>query len=538
MRIVVNRRRFLASSLGTAPLAQPAGRRRRPNIIVVMMDDFGIGHFAPHAESLRAGQSDPAHIQFIRERGAAYSEEEALAISRRAMPTLSALARRGAVFTNAFASSNLCAPARSGVLMGRLQNRFGLYQNSDVEARGMPDGMVLAAQLQKAGYATAFIGKWHAGPRDATLPAIGAGRIGSVIRRSHPLENGFDYYFGYNHYQCPFYDSEQIWENREYTGLQKRYNTDLFTDKAIAFMRQARQAGRPFFVEAAYHAVHAPLRPQAPDRYFKQFEGAPAVLQNFYAHVYAVDQSIAAMRDALGPDWDNTLFIFCGDNGAPASLGSPPPANAPHRGHKGTLLLGGIRVPLLMHWTAGIRGGGRRKELVSALDVMPTALDAAGVPAPADLDGRSVLPLLAGKTRAVHDNLVLAGIHARSWGFLGATTMGTANPERRREESPGAWVVCDGRYLLRYVTSIPAGLFNDVPDGRPGAYELYDLREDPLEQKDLTVQLPQVVRELRAVYEKEAHAFPPPAKWRADRWREMMPPDNLHLKDGSGGVRL
>jgi hypothetical protein len=142
-----------------------------------------------------------------------------------------------------------------------------------------------------------------------------------------------------------------------------------------------------------------------------------------------------------------------------------------------------------------------------------------------------VLPLLAGRAQAVHDRLFWAGIHARSWGFLGGTTIGTGNPERRREESPGAWVITDGRYVLRHVTAIPAGLFKDVPDGRPAGYELYDLREDPLEQKNLTEQLPQVVQELRAAFYKEARSFPPPARWRADRWREMMPPDNVHLKE-------
>ena len=361
------------------------------------------------------------------------------------------------------------------------------------------------------------------------------GRAGTLrsIRRSHPLSNGFDYYFGYNHYQCPFYDSEQIWENWDYTGVQKKYNTELFTEKAIGFMNKARQDGKPFFVQVAYHAMHGPLKPEAPDRYFSKFAGAAPVLQNFYAHVYAVDQNIAAMRDALGSDWDNTLFIFCGDNGAPAGPGWPPPANAPHRGHKGTYMVGGIKFPLMMHWPSGIRSGAhRRNELVSVLDVMPTALEAARVEAPPDVDGRSVLPMLSGKSRKVHDYLLWAGIHARSWGFLGATTMGTDNPERRREESPGAWGVTDGRYLLRFVTATPAGLFKDMPEGRPAGYELYDLREDPMEQKNLKDQLPQVVRQLRDVFEKEARSLPPPAKWRADRWREMMPQDNIHRLAG------
>lgn len=527
----MNRRQFLAGSIGAVAAAQTSGpaRNKRPNIVVVMMDDFGIGQFAPHAQTIGTAQNDPALVAHVESKGAPYSPEEALEFARRAMPAVSGMARNGALFANAFATSNLCAPARTGVLMGKLQNRFGLYQNSDVEATGMPSGAVLASHLKDAGYATAFIGKWHAGPRDLTLSAEGAGRTGSVIERSHPLRNGFEYYFGYNHFQSPFYDADNIWENWKYTGVQKQYNTELFTDKAIGFMRKAREEKRPFFVHVAYHAMHGPLKPQAPDRYFNKFKSASFDLQNFYSHVYAVDEGIAAMRDAVGPEWENTLFVFCGDNGSPASVTNPLPGNAPHKGHKGMFLLGGIRVPLMMHWPAGFRGGAARKELVSMLDVMPTVLEAAGVKAPAGLDGRSVLPLLTGKASKVHDHLIWAGIHARSWGFHRDTTMGEGNPERRREESPGAWVATDGRYLLRFVTSTPAGLFKDVPEGAPAGYELYDLREDPLEQRNIAGQLPQVVGRLRAVFEKEARTFPPPSKWRKDRWREMMPPDNVHL---------
>jgi uncharacterized sulfatase len=467
-------------------------------------------------------QTIPHSPDHIRRRGNPYTAEEALEFSRRAMPTLMSLARNGVVFTNAFSPSNLCAPARVGVLTGCLQNRFGLYQNSDVIATGIPERTALAARLQKAGYATGFIGKWHAGPRDMTLPAQGAGREGSVVEAAHPLRHGFDYYFGYNHHQCPFYDSEQIWENRKYTGKQTQYNTELFTDKALAFMKKSEESGRPFFVQISYHAVHGPLVPHAPDRYFSKFKSSSFALQNFYSHVYAVDQAIGAIRDAFGSGWDNTLLIFCGDNGAPTDVNYPLPGNAPHRGHKGTFLLGGVRVPLMMHWPRGIRGGQTRRELVSTLDSMPTALEAATVPPPAGVDGRSVLPLLQGKATKVHDHLIGAGIHARSWGFLRETTIGEGNPERRREESPGAWIITDGNYLLRFVTATPAGLFKDVPDGAPAAYELYDLREDPLETMNLYDKLPQVAEKLKAVFARQTSSYPPPSKWRRDRWVEMM----------------
>ena len=544
----------MTPALGAASVS---AAERRPNIVVVVMDDFGIGHFAPLAQLERTGQFDPAFVDFLKRHDAAYTPQEALDFARRAMPVMLQLGRHGAVFSNSFATSNLCAPSRCGVLSGRLQNRMGLYQNSDVEYVGLPKGVVLAERLQKAGYATGFIGKWHAGVRDESLregvmkkhgvtqqqlagldekkradierEIRATGYLGAVIPEHNPLRHGFDYYFGYNRYECPFYDSEHIWENYTYTGLQKQYNTELFTSKAIEFIQRARQQGKPFFVEVATHAVHGPLKPKAPDRYFNKFPSKSYDLTNFYAHVNAVDEGVAVIRDAIGEEWNNTLFIFCADNGAPVAMATPLPGNAPFHGHKGTFIQGGIRTPMLAHWPAKFSGGQRREELVSMLDIMPTALDAAGVQAPAGIDGASLLPLLTGKSKIVHEHLIWAGIHARAWGFTGETVIGSAS--QRREESPGAWVTTDGRYLLRFVTTTPPQLFRELPDGAPAHFELFDIREDPGETRNLYEQIPQVARRLEEVYKKQARTFPPPARWRVDRWREMVPPDNIHLKD-------
>lgn len=535
------RRRDFILSAATAP-------RPRPNIVLVMMDDFGTGQFAPLAARLTEADVDPAFADFLARRNAGYTPALALDMARRSMPEMSQLAQAGALFTNAFSPSNLCAPARCGVLTGRVQNRYGHYQNSDVEAAGLPAGSVLARRLQLAGYSTGFFGKWHAGTRDESLRAAvlkrqnvghggvarlypehrelvekeirATGYLGAVVEAHHPLNQGFDHYFGYNRWECPFYDSEEIWENRRYTGLQKQYNTELFTDRALAFIRRARAESKPFFVQLCYHAVHGPLKPRAPERYFEGLPEGPYDLRNFYAHVRAVDEGVRALRQELAAEWNNTLFLFCSDNGAPVSLSTPLPGNGRYRGHKGTFYQGGIRVPLLAHWPAAIPGGQVRTELTSLLDLMPTALDAARAAVPAGLDGRSLLPLLNGRTQNVRDHLVWAGIHARAWGFSGGTTIG--NAEQRREESPGAWVVIDGRYLLRFVTAIPAGLFRDLPDGAPAGYELYDLREDPGETRNLSTQLPQVVEQLKSVFLRQARQWPSPNRWREDRWRELV----------------
>lgn len=544
----MNRRQFLASTASPMLAAAPAPR---PNILIVLMDDFGIGHCSPYAESLKPEVLEPEYRAFLRQNNVAYDLDEPLALSRRAMPVLSSLAKRGVVFTKALSSSNLCAPSRAGIFTGQNPNRFGVYNNIDFERTGLPRGSMLVERLQQAGYATAMIGKYHTGTRDNALregvlarhqvtaqelPRLAAARRetiereiretgfeGSVIEEHHPLHYGFDYYFGYNHHQCPFYDSEQIWENRTYTGRQPLYNTELFTNKAIDFAKRSRAANKPFCIELALHAMHGPLRPQAPDRYVQPFASKSFELQNYYGHIHAVDAAIAAFRDAIGPEeWANTLFVFTGDNGAPVSLVTPPPGNGPHRGHKGSYYLGGIRVPLIVHWPNGIAKRRQSNALVSTIDIMPTALEAAGLKPSPGIDGRSLLPLASGKAARIHEHLMLSGIHARAWGYSGATTIG-APANARREESPGAWVITDGAYLLRFTGNLAAGLYRDVPGGVPAHYELYDLREDPGETRDLAAQLPAVVERMRKRYEAEARSWPAPALWRRDRWTELLP---------------
>ena len=221
----LTRRSLVGAGACAALRGAPA---RRPNVIIVMMDDFGYGQFAPNAAAITQKDYDPAFVDFLARHGGD-SPEVGLEFARRAMPTMSALAQQGVVFTNAFSSSNLCAPARVGVLTGVQQNRYGFYQNEDVERVGMPKGSALAGRLQQGGYATALVGKYHAGTRDESLrlgvlkkyglapgalmkmdPAKRAevdaeirktGYLGSTIPEHNPLNHGFDYYFGYNRWE-------------------------------------------------------------------------------------------------------------------------------------------------------------------------------------------------------------------------------------------------------------------------------------------------------------------------------------------------
>lgn len=513
---------------------------KRPNVLVIVLDDLGIGQFAPVAQQLELQDIDPALLAYTDGLGAdGYDKQTALDCARRAMPFLSGLAQRSVVCSRAFATSSLCAPSRQGLLTGCNQTRWGAYRNIDINICGMEQPHCLVKDFQANGYRTGIIGKWHVGSRDhqmqqRILDAGGteedvhdSGYWGSVIERDHPLNHGFDYAFFYNRWECDFYDSRLIWENRTFTGRQPQYNTDLFTDKALQFMGDSLDHGQPFFTELALHAVHIPLNVDAPATYAEQFQTGYKSIDQFYAHVYAVDRSIERIADRLKQrgEWDNTLLFFMSDNGATCKVGdgdlSLLPANGRYKGHKGNYYQGGIRVPLMLHWPEHFDQTVHIASPVSLMDVLPTALDAAGLPIPQGVDGRSLLQWLDHPQLPLHEHLIFTGIHAPSWGYTGKRVIGSA--QGRRDEFPGAWVIIEGDWLLRFVGRLDAGLLQDFPDGAEPFFELFNIKDDPLEQHDQYARQQQIAARLKAAYFAHAQHLPPPFAWDRKRWEELVP---------------
>ena len=524
-----------------------SGAEKKPNIVFIMLDDFGVGQFAPQSKSLRVDQFNPDHIKYIKSlKENAYSSEDALACSQAAMPTLSKLAETGMLFTNTFAASNLCAPARIGVMTGRNPNSWGAYRNIDVEPSGLSKADSLAKNFQASAYSTGFIGKWHLGHKDESLKnkvlakythlkgkakakkvqaeLTKNGYFGSVIKRDHPLNNGFDYYFGYNRWECPFYDSQLIWENDRFTGLQKQYNTELFTDKAIDFIQNSLPKEKPFFLNLSYHAVHDPLAPRAPEKYFKPFNTSSETLSKFYAHVYAVDQGVKKIMNFLEThhQLDNTIIIFSADNGATCTRWNALPGNAPYRGTKGQMIQGGFRVPLLI-WHPKVKNSKRTSsEMVSTMDILPTALDFSGINFPEDLDGKSLKPIISDQSQApVRDTLTWAGIHSRAWGF--DKKMVPGYQEKWREGSPGSWVIVQGDYLLRYIGPVKVGI-KAYPQGRQESYELYNLKNDIAERDNLFHSRPEIAKRLIQQYKDQSKQFPQPIAWKKFIWEYLVNP--------------
>jgi uncharacterized sulfatase len=525
-----------------------------PNMIFILLDDLGYSQVEAYARGLEEADCDPALLAHVEKQGS-YTPAQAFEMMKRATPTLSRMADQGVRFNNAFANSNICAASRMGIATGILQNRWGIYRNIDAVAHGLKPNSHLAERLKEKGYATAHIGKWHIGTPDRhmvqrylarhgvedtkgyTYYNIGwkyakvrqelekDGYEGSVIQRDHPMNNGFDYYFGYNSWESPFYNATNVWEGFDPAGLIKDYNTDVFTEKAMDFMERSMADGKPFYIQLHYHAVHSPLTPKAPAKYFDRFDSGSFILDNFYAHVYGVDENVRKIREFLadhGAD-RNTVFVFSSDNGGAVGGNSCLPGNAPYMGHKAMMYMGGFRVPLFFFWPDGIKIAHASNQLVTTLDIMPTLVDIAGGQCPEDLDGKSLQPLFVEESdSAVRDHLAIGGIHGRVWAFHRATAIFEENVSR--EKAPSGFMVADDRYILRYISETIPKLYTDCLDGIPASYALFDYVEDPGERNNLAEAQPEKVQELKGIWLRASADYPKPTAWAVDKWEAIIHP--------------
>jgi arylsulfatase A-like enzyme len=432
LRFLVALGLYSTSALGAA----------QPNILVVIVDDLGYADIGVHGgKSVRT-------------------------------PNIDALAASGVCCTNGYVSAPYCSPSRAGFLTGRYQTRFGHEFNPHVgdEAKlGLPlDQRTIADHLRTAGYSTALIGKWHQG----------------FSPGHHPQSRGFDEFFGFLVGGHNFilhkdaaavfgsaYSYNMIYRGRDVQKLDG-YTTDLFTDEAIAFMN--RQAAKPWFLYLAYNAVHTPL-----EIVEKHNDRIPADVtdparRGYLSLLLGLDDAIGRITTQLretGRDQDTLIFFFSdnGGSGKEPFLAFNTGVNAPLRGDKGQTLEGGIRVPFFVVWPGTIPAGKVYDHPVIALDALPTAIAAAGIQKPADLDGVNLLPHLTGKTSALpHTSLY--------WRF---------GPQKAMRQ--GRWKLVDWR---------------DFDQKQNSGWQLYDLSNDRGEQDDLAASQPNRVAQLSREWEQ------------------------------------
>jgi arylsulfatase A-like enzyme len=436
----------------------------KPNIIFILADDLGYTDVACY--------------------GSKYYET----------PNIDRLAAQGIRFTSGQTCGPNCQPTRAALMSGQYGPRTGVYTVGNIERfdwRSRPlrpvdnvtqlplEKITLAQSLKKAGYATALFGKWHLGEDEA----------------HHPAQRGFDEAIVSAGQHFDFAT------NPKSDHPPGTYLADFLTDKAVDFVRRHRD--QPFFLCLHHFAVHAPH--QAKTHLAARFKPKAPVGGHhdptYAAMIASMDESVgrmAALLDELKLA-ENTLLIFTSDNGGVGGYvregvkqGGDVTDNSPLRGGKGMLYEGGVRVPYIFRWPGHIPAGTTCGTPITSVDLYPTLLDIAGAPRPANypLDGTSYFKLLTSGGKASLDR---DAIYWHFPGYLGAGV--------------GSWRTTPAGVIR-------AGDWKLIEFFEDGRLELYNLRDDLSETKNLAAKEPDKVNELRAklvAWRKEVGA-PMPTK--------------------------
>jgi arylsulfatase A-like enzyme len=456
--------------------AQASSSGRPPNIVFILADDLGYGDLGSYGQQTIA------------------------------TPHLDQLAAQGVRFTQFYAGSTVCAPSRSVLMTGRHLGHTTVRGNAGAkgpQAQTLaPTDVTFATMLKQAGYATGLIGKWGLGERESS----GA-----------PWRQGFDYFYGFlnqshahNHFpdhlwrydaRSPLSDNRVALKNDlvpmgnapgvGYATKRVEYANDLFFDEAEAFVERHR--GQPFLLFLSLTVPHANNErsralgdgQEVPD--YGAYSDAPwkDATKGQAAMITRMDAGVGKVMDrlrALGLD-DNTVVMFSSDNG-PHREGGPDyapeffKASGPLRGIKRDLTEGGIRVPFIVRWPAGIKTVQVSDHVGYFGDLLVTFAELAGAPAPGPHDGLSLVPTLRGQAgrQAKHPYLY--------WEFY----------ERTFRQA----VVLEGRWK---------GIRAVMDDS---TFELYDLENDLGETKNVASQHPDLTARIADLM-AEAHV--PNAQW-------------------------
>lgn len=358
-----------------------------------------------------------------------------------ATPHIDRLAETGVRFTQMLAPSAICSASRAGLLTGQMPARAGVPANvsSAKGNSGMPtEKITIAEALRKSGYATGHIGKWHLGYTPETMPNA----------------QGFDYSFGHmggciDNYSHFFYwqgpNRHDLWRNGEEIWQDGVYFGDSMVDEINAFIDNEKDG--PFFVYWAINWPHYPLQGTAKWRdYYKDLEHPR---DKYAAFMSSTDDLLGQLLDHLEKSGlrENTIVIFQSDHGHSVEERTFHGGGSagPYRGHKGNLFEGGLRVPSVVSWPAGLPKGEVRDQLVTGMDWFPTIMELTGTEIPAGhiIDGKSMVNLLRdGNAESQHDSFYwrLGGnpdkakwaVRKGPWKLLG-NTMENVRPEGVRE---------------------------------------------------------------------------------------------------------
>tara|TARA_Y100001954_G_scaffold232984_1_gene285304 strand:+ start:924 stop:2318 length:1395 start_codon:yes stop_codon:yes gene_type:complete len=358
----------LALLITLLPASSPLLGGKKPNLLFIMADDLGWMDLACQGNPLVE------------------------------TPNLDRLAKQGMRFTDAYAAAPVCSPTRCAVLTGQAPARIGLTTHLPgrffpKDGRPQPAELVpqlngehvtIAERMKEAGYASAFLGKWHVAPS--------SGKGGKVDHAVSPSGQGFDINVGGTSYGGPpsFFSPYRNAELED--GPKGEYLPDRLVEETIDFIDANK--GKPWMAHLWFYTVHWPM--QAPEPLLRKYADrkGPGLNDTRYgAMIEAMDLAIGRLLSVLEKKRNDkdTLVIFTSDNGGFAGVSDCRPL----RESKGHLYEGGIRVPLIVRWPGEVPAGTLCREPVISMDFYPTFLQLAGLkPAGKPIDGESLLPLI------------------------------------------------------------------------------------------------------------------------------------------------
>ena len=460
MKSEVKRRDFLKSGImlslaaGGAMLSNSIGcsrwraEEKRPNVILVITDDQGYGDVGCHGNKT---------IQ---------------------TPNLDKFAAESTELTRFYVCPT-CAPTRAGLLTGRYHLRTGILGVMSGEALIDPGEITLARRLGESGYRTGIFGKWHLGdsyprrPIDMGFEEAVVHRGGGMSQPAGPEGKGYEnpelrekYDYVIQEPPYPWLRSNTYFDPvLEHNGKPEEfegYCTDIFFNEAVSFVEKNKN--HPFFVYLPLNAPHAPE--YVSEKYLKPYRdmGLDDTTARCYAMITNIDDNFGRLMTALDGFGilEDTIVIFMCDNGPQHRR-----YNAGLRGIKGSYYEGGIRAPFFISWKGKSKAGNKIDFTAANIDLFPTILEACGVEPPrgVKLDGRSLLPLLVQEFALWNDRPIF---------FQGPS--GLPEPYNHCAVVTQEYKMYDGK-------------------------ELYDLAEDPGEEKNIAAERPEVIKSLRRKYE-------------------------------------
>ncbi|MBZ5581948.1 MAG: sulfatase [Acidobacteriia bacterium] len=457
-----NRRQFLTSSatavgaVFSVAHAVLNAEPKKPNIVIVLLDDSGYSDFRPF------GKPDYA------------------------TPNVARLARQGCTFTNFHVPQAVCSASRSALLSGCYPGRTGVVGAHPPGARGLePKFATMGEVLKGAGYRTAVFGKWHIGDQPETRPpARGFDESCGLMYSNDMWEFHPQNPNAYKEFPLHFWENGQVKIERITPELQPNLTT-WYTEHAVDFIRRNRN--NPFLLYVPQSMPHVPL---FCSEKFKGKSGA-----GLYGDVMMeIDWSVGEIEKALQSAGvaERTLVIFSSDNGPWLSYGNHA-GKTPFREGKMTGFDGGTRSACIVRYPGQIKAGSTSKTMFCSVDLLPTIARLTGAPPPRNaIDGLNVWDLIRGQR-------------------------GAANPHTFYPFSTGRTLEgvfsADGRWKLHlphpYQSLVEAGR-----DGNPGKYRqarielsLFDMEADPLETTNVIERYPEVATRLQGCAEEQRREF-------------------------------